>query len=39
VLQEKLRSRRAAPGQEGATDMISDHMIPRYLEQIRRQSL
>lgn len=39
ALQEKLRSRRAAPGQEGATDMISDHMIPRYLEQIRRQSL
>ena len=36
-LQQRLRSRSAVPGQEGATDLISDHMIPRYLEQIRRQ--
>ncbi|MFM7264459.1 MAG: trypsin-like peptidase domain-containing protein [Cyanobium sp.] len=38
-LQQRLRCLSAAPGQEGATDMISDHMIPRYLEQIRRQPL
>ncbi len=38
-LQQRLRNRSAAPGQEGATDLISDHMIARYLEQIRRQPL
>jgi V8-like Glu-specific endopeptidase len=39
MLQERLHRQSGAPGQEGATDLISDHMIPRYLEQIRRQPL
>jgi hypothetical protein len=39
ALQARLRQQGGTPGQEGATDMISDHMIPRYLEQIRRQPL
>jgi len=39
MLQERLHRQSGAPGQEGASDLISDHMIPRYLEQIRRQPL
>jgi hypothetical protein len=39
MLQERLHRQSGAPGQEGASDLINDHMIPRYLEQIRRQPL
>lgn len=39
ALQEQLHRQSRAPGQERSTELISDHMIPRYLEQIRRQPL
>jgi V8-like Glu-specific endopeptidase/surfactin synthase thioesterase subunit len=37
ALQQRLRGSGAVQAREGVTDLISDHMIDQYLEQIRKQ--
>jgi V8-like Glu-specific endopeptidase len=37
ALQQRLRSTGAVGAKEGFTDLISDHMIHQYLQQIRKQ--
>jgi hypothetical protein len=37
ALQQRLRGSGAVQTREGTTDLISDHMIDQYLQQIRRQ--
>ncbi len=37
ALQQRLRGTGAVRAREGVTDLISDHMIDHYLEQIRKQ--
>jgi hypothetical protein len=37
VLQQQLRTTASTRGQEGAFDLVSDHMLPGYLSRIRQQ--